>query len=147
MTTETPTTETAGARLDDEQTSQVVGWGGASASMEASKPQPTVNPFAMDLGSAPATIQKLSGRINDAFAEKLWTIASANANGVSNHKVYPSRDDPAYKADSKLMQKHLASRLDPDKARAAVVPYKSGSGIGFAVQIKTKTTRKPRTPK
>jgi hypothetical protein len=98
------------------------------------------DPFA-SIAGAPETIKVASSRINDAAADRLYMIASTNANGVGDGKTYASREDPAFVKASKSFRAHLASRLNPETHRAAIVvarPPKGGAGVVFYVQIKAR---------
>ena len=89
----------------------------------------------------PETATKISPRINDALAERLYAVASANVKGVSSARTYPSTEDAAYKADVTKFRKHLLSRVNTDTHRVAVWSYRTGNAVAFSLQIKARIVR------
>lgn len=113
-------------------------------------PETPQEPNLIDLiAPAPEDVRAITGRIDDALAERLFMVASTSKTGASNGKVYPSAEDETFKKDSRTMRLHLASRLDPDTKRARIVKFapKGKAGVSFAVQIVDKKERKPKKEK
>jgi len=82
------------------------------------------------------------------MADRLFAIASANANGASNGIVYESEEDETYKEHTSLFRRALQSKLDRNVQRARVVAIPQGEegedGVKFAVVIAAYNPRGPR---
>jgi hypothetical protein len=82
------------------------------------------------------------------LADRLFAIASGNANGASNGQVYAGEEDETYKEHTSLFRRALQSRLDKNVQRARIVAIPQGEdgvdGVKFAVVIAAYNPRGPR---
>lgn len=70
-----------------------------------------VSQSAMTFAPGPKNVQRLSGAIDGAIANRLREIVDASGT-VTNTRVYPSKDDKQFRLDRNFMRKHLAATFD-----------------------------------